>query len=62
LRSVWKSRRRRPDGLAVEEGDSIVILLCGGDKSTQTRDIGRAKDYWRDYSENDSKNRGESHD
>ena len=31
------------------EGDAIVILLCGGDKSTQTRDIGRAQDYWRDH-------------
>ena len=31
------------------EGDGIVILLCGGDKSTQTRDIERAQDYWRDH-------------
>lgn len=31
------------------EGDTVVILLCGGDKSTQTRDIERAQDYWRDY-------------
>jgi len=31
------------------EGDAIVILLCGGDKSTQTRDIKRAQDYWRDH-------------
>ncbi len=30
--------------------DSVVILLlCGGDKSTQNRDIRKAKDYWRDY-------------
>ena len=27
----------------------IVLLLCGGDKSTQRRDIGRARDYWTDY-------------
>ncbi len=26
-----------------EHGKSVVILLGGGDKSTQTRDIGRAK-------------------
>ena len=29
--------------------DSIMILLCGGDKRTQWRDIERAHDYWRDY-------------
>jgi len=27
------------------EGDAVVILLCGGEKSTQTRDIERAQDY-----------------
>jgi putative addiction module killer protein len=32
-----------------EDGDTIVVLLCGGDKSTQTRDIERAKEYWKDY-------------
>lgn len=26
-------------------GSTMVILLCGGDKSTQQRDIERAKDY-----------------
>ena len=31
------------------EGDAVVILFCGGDKSTQTRDVERARDYWRDY-------------
>lgn len=29
------------------EGKSIVILLCGGDKATQGRDIELAKAYWR---------------
>ncbi len=35
----------------------IVLLLCGGDKSTQKQDILRAKEYWRDYerSENPKK-------
>lgn len=32
-----------------EDGDTLVILLCGGDKSTQRADIQRAKAYWRDY-------------
>ncbi len=31
------------------EGDRVVILLCGGDKGTQKRDIQRAEEYWRDY-------------
>lgn len=27
----------------VKRGDTYVLLLCGGDKSTQARDIARAK-------------------
>ena len=30
-------------------GSTVILLLCGGDKSTQARDIGRAKRYWMDY-------------
>jgi len=32
-----------------QEGVTVVLLLCGGDKSTQTRDIETAKRYWNDY-------------
>jgi putative addiction module killer protein len=31
------------------DGDIDVILLCGGDKSSQQREIRRAKDYWKDF-------------
>lgn len=30
-------------------GRTVVLLLVGGDKSTQKRDIETAKDYWREY-------------
>lgn len=29
--------------------NDIVILLCGGDKGTQHRDITRAQSYWSDF-------------
>lgn len=31
------------------DGDQIVILLCGGDKSTQDADIAKAREYWTEY-------------
>jgi len=34
-----------------QEGRTIVVLLCGGDKSTQQRDIKKAKQFWLDYQE-----------
>jgi putative addiction module killer protein len=30
-------------------GSTIVLLLCGGDKSTQAVDINLAHDYWDEY-------------
>lgn len=32
-----------------KEGNTVIILLVGGSKRTQTRDIEKAKRYWQDY-------------
>jgi putative addiction module killer protein len=32
-----------------EDDGHIVVLLCGGDKSSQTKDIKAAKAYWKEY-------------
>ena len=31
-----------------EQEEIMVLLLCGGDKSTQTQDIEMAKSYWKE--------------
>jgi putative addiction module killer protein len=31
------------------EGSLVVILLCGGSKGTQGRDLLRARKYWKEY-------------
>ncbi|MFN2266789.1 MAG: type II toxin-antitoxin system RelE/ParE family toxin [Desulfonatronovibrio sp.] len=33
------------------DGQEIVLLLCGGDKSTQEKDIKKAKTFWKTYKE-----------
>ena len=34
-----------------EDGNTVILLLLGGDKSTQRIDIVQAKQYWKDYKE-----------
>lgn len=35
-----------------EDKGNIVILLCGGDKDTQGRDIEKAKELWKEHNKN----------
>ena len=37
-----------------ERENRIVVLLCGGDKSSQPQDIRKAKDYWKEYLEDEN--------
>jgi putative addiction module killer protein len=32
-----------------KERTRLYLLLCGGDKSTQSKDIKKAKEYWKDH-------------
>lgn len=32
-----------------QDGNAVILLLCGGDKRMQVRDIERAYGYWKDY-------------
>ncbi len=34
---------------AAQDGPALVLLLCGGDKKTQAKDIETAHAYWNDY-------------
>ena len=40
----------------VQARATVVLLLCGGDKSTQAQDIDRAKQYWTDFQKRQNAN------
>jgi putative addiction module killer protein len=49
---VWELRFHFGSGYRVyygKIGKVVVVLLCGGSKGTQGRDIEKARRYWRDY-------------
>ena len=49
---VWELRIDVGPGYRVYyalSGRRVVLLLCGGDKSSQDADIARAVDFWRDW-------------
>ena len=51
---VFELRLRFGSGYRIYFGqidNTLVLLLCGGDKASQARDIKRAKIYWREYKE-----------
>jgi putative addiction module killer protein len=51
---VWELRIDWGPGYRVyyaRAGDTVVLLLLGGDKRKQPADIKKAKEYWHDYQE-----------
>lgn len=51
---VWELRINYGSGLRIyfgKTGTTVVMLLTGGDKGSQSRDIVKAKRYWLDYKE-----------
>jgi putative addiction module killer protein len=49
---VWELKIDYGPGYRIyfgQVGMTVILLLCGGDKSTQAADILAAQTYWRDY-------------
>lgn len=57
---VWELRVDWGPGYRVyyaRAGATIILLLCGGDKTTQQADILKAQGYWNDYTKRQKKDR-----
>lgn|SRR5262249_44214667 len=55
---VWEGRVMFGPGYRIyfgKDGDTIIVLLTGGDKGSQAKDIARAHAFWRDYLEKHGK-------
>ena len=53
-RGVWEARVMFGPGYRIDfgkDGAQLVLLLLGGDKSTQTADVRRAQECWKAYLE-----------
>ena len=51
---VWEARVAFGPGYRIyfgKVGSKVVVLLCGGDKGSQRKDITRARRHWADYQE-----------
>jgi putative addiction module killer protein len=51
---VWEARLAFGPGYRIyfgKDGESVILLLLGGSKASQARDIQRAHGFWRDYLE-----------
>jgi putative addiction module killer protein len=49
---VWEARLAFGPGYRIyfgKDGELIVLLLLGGAKASQARDIRKAQEFWRDY-------------
>ena len=51
---VWEARLDFGPGYRLyfgKDGAAVILLLAGGDKTSQSKDIAAAKHYWKDFRE-----------
>ncbi|MEN9724313.1 MAG: hypothetical protein RJB38_2299 [Pseudomonadota bacterium] len=56
-KGVWEARIQFGPGYRVyfgKDGDRLILLLLGGSKSSQSRDIRKAQEYWSEHLEESS--------